>query len=185
MTYLESLIAYPLVHCTIYFGWKIINVMLEWVQLYGFCKMLCTGCWQGKGKLVSWSRWFTINSLPFCKVQVSCLLVGTCDLRSLWSPPDSLNQERHTHRCWLEAWGTPTGPVRIAQAGLARPSCHVHPCLARWTHRSAPNCITHPHWMYKKAVAPHPAPCSGCPGRNSRMSVTNTQTDRHHIYFNI
>jgi hypothetical protein len=26
------------------------------------------------------------------------LLVGTCDLRTLWSPPVSLNQERHTQR---------------------------------------------------------------------------------------
>ncbi len=27
------------------------------------------------------------------------ILVGTCDLRTLWSPPVSLNQETHTQRC--------------------------------------------------------------------------------------
>jgi hypothetical protein len=44
----------------------------------------------------------------------------------------------------------PSGPVRATQAGLARPLCPVHPRLARWAHRLAPNCITHPHWMYKR-----------------------------------
>jgi hypothetical protein len=53
-------------------------------------------------------------------------LVGTRDLRTLW--------------------GAPAGPVHAAQAGLACPSCPVHPRLARL----APNCITHPHWMYKR-----------------------------------
>ncbi len=59
---------------------------------------------------------------------------------------------RHSsHVCHvLEAWGAPAGPVRAAQAGLARPSCPVHPRLARWAHRLAPNCIMHPHWMYKR-----------------------------------
>jgi hypothetical protein len=48
-------------------------------------------------------------------------------------------------------WPSDTAsPVRVAQAGLAHPSCHVHPCLARWAHRLAPNCIMHPHWMYKR-----------------------------------
>jgi hypothetical protein len=60
----------------------------------------------------------------------SIVLVCTRDLRTLW--------------------GAPVGPVRAAQAGLARPSCPVHLRLARWAHRLAPNCITHPHWMYKR-----------------------------------
>ncbi len=74
------------------------------------------------------------------------LLVGTRVLQTLWSPPVSLNQETHTQRrkaanfifilyiSILEAWGAPAGPVRAAQAGLACPSCHVHPRLARWVH---------------------------------------------------
>ncbi len=56
--------------------------------------------------------------------------MGTCDLRTLW--------------------GAPAGLVCAAQAGLPYPSCPVHPHLARWAHRLAPNCITHPHWMYKR-----------------------------------
>jgi hypothetical protein len=58
-------------------------------------------------------------------------LVGTRVLRTLWNPPVSLNQERHTLRrkvakfifilyiSVLEAWGAPAGPFRAAQAGLA------------------------------------------------------------------
>jgi hypothetical protein len=41
--------------------------------------------------------------------------------------------------------------MRVAQAGLVHPSCPMHPHLARWAHRLAPNCITHPHWMYKRS----------------------------------
>jgi hypothetical protein len=65
------------------------------------------------------------------EAELFCKLVGTRDLQTLW--------------------GAPVGPVRAAQAGLARPSCPVHPCLAHWAHRLAPNCITHPHWMYKRS----------------------------------
>jgi hypothetical protein len=61
------------------------------------------------------------------------------------------------------------GPVRAAQAGLARPSCPVHPRLVRWAHRLAPNCITHPHWMYKRPW--HLArPPEGCLWRTHRQT---------------
>jgi hypothetical protein len=58
------------------------------------------------------------------------ILVGTRDFRTLW--------------------GALAGPARVAQVDLVRPSCPVHPHLARWTHCLAPNCITHSHWMYKR-----------------------------------
>jgi hypothetical protein len=94
-----------------------------------------------------YSQWILYFLLKhFCKNRMICIhmffrrcylilsyciwLVGTRDLRTLW--------------------GAPAGLVRVAQAGLARPSCPVHPRLACWAHCLAPNCITHPHWMYKR-----------------------------------
>jgi hypothetical protein len=69
---------------------------------------------------------------PSTVVPILYQLVGTCVLQTLWSPPVSLNQERHTqrrkaanfifilYRSVLEAWGGLAGPMRTAQAGLAR-----------------------------------------------------------------
>jgi hypothetical protein len=62
----------------------------------------------------------------------TCMWSFTRVRSTLWSPPVSLNQERHTQRrkvahfifilyiSVLEAWGAPAGLMRVAQANLAR-----------------------------------------------------------------
>ncbi len=55
--------------------------MLEWVHYMALAKCYAQDVDKEKAWdnlpywLVSWSRWFVINSLSFCKVQVSCLWV--------------------------------------------------------------------------------------------------------------
>ncbi len=39
------------------------------------------------------------NEFWYFNKEIILILVGTPDLRTLWSPPVSLNQERHTQRC--------------------------------------------------------------------------------------